>query len=449
MNNLKVGFSRVDITPPLGIDIVGYFVPRFATGVLDNLEINCVAFEQNGKKALMLAVDHLGIKQQYISIIRDAIVAATSVDPNAIYIHATHTHTGPSVIAEGENSEMIQKYFEFMVKRAADASVMALNDLVPSKMGYGTGTAPNIAFVRRFRMKDGSLRTNPGVNNPDIVAPVGDVDESVNVLRFDREDGLSIVSVNFGDHPDVVGGTKISGDWPALTRKLVEKVLDNTKCIVFNGCQGDVNHVNVHPTGGYLNGMFMDFDDVSRGYDHSKYMARVITGGVLQAYDKVKYCDNIELKYYQKKINLASNMADPKDLPEAHRINDLHVAGKDSEIGAEGMMLTTIVAEAARMVRLEHGPESFDMTVSGISLGPVAFVGFPGEPFTGIGRGVKAFDGFELVMHTCLTNGSEGYFPMEDAYTEGGYEARSSNFKAGVAESLITEGTNVLKELVK
>ena len=449
MNDLKIGFSRVNITPPLGIDVSGYYVPRIADGILDELEINCIALEQNGKRALMLSFDLLQMKDDCTNTVKNAVMAATGVDEQAIYLHSTHTHTGPAIVAIGDNAEKIQKYLDFLTQRAADVSVMALADLTPCKMGYGTGTAPNIAFVRRFRMKDGSIRTNPGVNNPDIVAPMGDVDESVNVLRFDREDGQTIISVNFGDHPDVVGGTKISGDWPALTRKVVEKTLDNTKCIVFNGCEGDVNHVNVFPTGGYLNGMFMDFDDVSRGYDHSLYMARVITGGVLQAFDKVKYCDNTELNYHQKKITLASNMADPKDLPEAHRINDLHLAGKDDEIGAEGMMLTTIVAEAARMVRLENGPESFEMTLSGISLGPVAFIGFPGEPFTGIGRGVKEYDGFELVMHTCLTNGCSGYFPMTDAYTEGGYEAKSSIFKAGVAESLITEGINVLKELNK
>ena len=26
----------------------------------------------------------------------------------------------------------------------------------------------------------------------------------------------------------------------------------------------------------------------------------------------------------------------------------------------------------------------------------------------------------------CLTNGAEGYYPMKEAYDEGGYEARSS-----------------------
>ena len=36
---------------------------------------------------------------------------------------------------------------------------------------------------------------------------------------------------------------------------------------------------------------------------------------------------------------------------------------------------------------------------------------------------------------------------MQEAYDEGGYEARSSNFRAGVAEQLITEGTELLKAL--
>ena len=83
---------------------------------------------------------------------------------------------------------------------------MAVRDMTDAKMGYAVGCAPHIAFVRRFRMKDGSIRTNPGVNNPDIVAPIGDVDERVNVLRFVRKCAPDIVIANFGVHPDVVGG---------------------------------------------------------------------------------------------------------------------------------------------------------------------------------------------------------------------------------------------------
>lgn len=446
--SFKVGFGRVNANPMMGIEIAGYFKVRIADGILDDLEVNAIALECNDKKIVMLSIDHCGLNKILLGEYREMIAKATGLEMDSIFIAATHTHTGPKIDLKNLD-EKSAAYKDFLGLRCVDAAVFALADLKPAKMGWGIGQAPNIAFVRRFRMKDGSIKTNPGVDNPDIVAPIGDVDERVNVLRFDREGAETVVLVNFGDHPDVVGGCKISADWPGLLRKNVEKTLDNTKCLFFNGAQGDVNHVNVHPTGGYLNDMFMDFDDVARGYSHANYMSRVVLGGVLQAYDKVKYVEVNDIQAKIREINVASNKADPKDLPEAHRINDLHMAGKDDELPYKGMMLTTIVAEAGRMVRLENAPDSFAMPLSGLKIGPVMFVGIPGEPFTGIGRGLKETEGFELIMPVCLANGSEGYFPMKDSYDEGGYEARSSNFKAGVAEFIVSEGKELIKDMAK
>ena len=99
------------------------------------------------------------------------------------------------------------------------------------------------------------------------------------------------------------------------------------------------------------------------------------------------------------------------------------------------------------MVRLEHGPASFPMYLTGIAIGSIAIAGIPGEPFTGIGKALKEASGWDLVLPMCLVNGSQGYFPMKEAYDEGGYEARSSNFKAGVAELIIQEGTALLDSL--
>lgn len=445
MNTLHAGFSRVDVTPMLGIGMAGYFVPRFADGVLDPLQINALALSCGEEKVVLMSIDHCGIVKEVLAPMIDGICEVTGLPREAVYIHSTHTHTGPFLNPNPTDPLEIE-YAQFVKRKFADAAKLALDDLQPAKMGYGVGEAPNIAFVRRFRMKDGSVRTNPGVDNPDIVAPIGDVDERVNVLRFDREND-SLVLVNFGNHPDVVGGCKISADWPGFLRNCVETALDNTKCIFFNGAQGDVNHVNVHPRGGYLNDMFMDFDDVARGYKHARYMGRVVTGGVLQVYDKVKYVDVDSIRFAQKFIEVPANLPDPAEMPEAHRINDLHNAGRDAEIPYTGMMLTTVVARSARMVRLEHGPESFRMPLSAIAIGPVAMFGVPGEPFTGVGRALKEAEGFELVLPTCNTNAKEGYFPMLECYEEGGYEAGSSNFKAGVAELIIQEGTSLLDNL--
>ena len=445
---LKAGYAKVNVNPMLGIGLSGYFKIRLAEGVLDDLEIVALALESDGKKALMLCIDNLGIDKDLNLWLREHISETTGIPTDAIYLGATHTHTAPYFRDNVYLDEKLEKeYQQFVYHRMADVAKAAVEDLKPARMGYGVGEAPNVAFVRRFRMKDGSVRTNPGVDHPEIEAPIGLVDERVSVVRFDREGADTLVLVNFANHPDVVGGNQISADWPGLLRKQVEKSLDHVKCIFFNGCQGDINHVNVHPRGGFLNDMFMDFDDVSRGYGHAQYIARVVTGGVLQAFDKVQYTEEHRLVTVQKTMKILSNMPDPAELPEARYINEMHLAGKDAELPYKGMMLTTMVAKAARMLRLEQGPEFFEMPISGIRLGPVAFIGLPGEPFNAIGRALKETEGYGLIFPTCCTNGYQGYFPMKDAYEEGGYEAGTSNFKAGTAEQIIEEGKELLKEM--
>ena len=446
MNTLCAGFARVDITPATGIGIAGYFKPRYVKGVLDALELNALALQCGQTRLVLLSLDHCGVHTPEAAAIRAAAAKVCDLPVEAVYLHATHTHTAPFLVVNSDD-RLEQEYFDFVLHRAADAARYALDDLQPARMGYAVGSAPNIAFVRRFRMKDGSIQTNPGVNNPDIVEPIGEVDERVNVLRFDREGTDSLVLVNFGNHPDTVGGELVSADWPGFLRRRLEKALDNVRCFFFNGAQGDVNHVNVHPTAGDFNDMFVDFDDVSRGYGHARHMGNVVAGAVLQVFDKVTYLDIDTLKALQKTIQISSNMPSPEQLPEARRIEELHQAGRDCDIPYEGMMLTTVVAEAERMLKLADGPEHFDMKLSGIAIGTIAMIGIPGEPFTGIGRALKQAPGWTLVLPTCLTNGSDGYFPMQDAYDEGGYEARSSPFKAGVAERIISEGTKLLAEL--
>ena len=67
--------------------------------------------------------------------------------------------------------------------------------------------------------------------------------------------------------------------------------------------------------------------------------------------------------------------------------------------------------------------------------------------YRGIGIELKNIEGWKMVLPCCCTNGYEGYFPMKEAYDEGGYETGSSDFKAGVAEIIIEEGKKLLNSL--
>jgi hypothetical protein len=169
----------------------------------------------------------------------------------------------------------------------------------------------------------------------------------------------------------------------------------------------------------------------------------------MSVYDKVEYVDDVELNYSLNIVDIPANKGTKEELVLAHKYNDLHNAGKDDEIPFKAMMLTTVVAEAARMVRLENAPDFFKLPFTAFSIGKIAFFGIPGEPFTEIGNGVRKADGWDLIIPCCLTNGSEGYFPMKDSYDEGGYEARSSGFKAGTAELIIEKGVKILSDLRK
>ena len=150
-----------------------------------------------------------------------------------------------------------------------------------------------------------------------------------------------------------------------------------------------------------------------------------------------------------KDIPVLSNRPTPEQMPLARKYKELHEAGRDDLIPYTAMELTTVVAEALRMCRLENSPEEIIMNLTGIKLGSVALVGIPGEPFTDIGVGIKKAEGWDLILPCALTNGAFGYFPMKSAYDEGGYEARSSNYKSGVAERIIEGGIELLKDLRK
>ena len=62
------------------------------------------------------------------------------------------------------------------------------------------------------------------------------------------------------------------------------------------------------------------------------------------------------------------------------------------------------------------------------------------------GKPVELFsEKTECVYVTCYRNSVKEVF--KDAYDEGGYEAGTSNFRAGVAELIIEEGKKLVEDL--
>ena len=479
----KVGFAREDITPPLGSFMPGYYKDRRAKEILDPLQINCVAFSDGAKTALVMQFDTEALSDSVANRMRDAVVKATGVARDGILLHASHTHDGGYLAMKSDNgsasaaregdagvpsnaTQVDLIYVSMCVTRAADAAVEAIRDLKPAKLSYQRSEAKRISFGRRYLMKDGKIRTNPGTNNPDIVKPAGiPPDEQVQVLRIDREGGLPICLINFQTHPDVVGGETITADWPGLTRTVFEAAtLGQALCIVINGTQGDVNHCNVMPRPGELNGLTRDFDAVDRGYEHAWHMANVLAAAALSKWMKCIPLEAGDIKFATRNVRVPAHKAkdsDEKNLAWANDVWQLHeksekdgVAGTPKDYvtikyGWADMELTTEVARAGRIRRMATHADFHDLPIYGVAIGKsVAFGGFPGEPFNDIGKAIKKDSPFTLTILSCLTNGSRGYFPFSDAYA-GGYESATSPFGPTVADDLIKGQLKLLGELAK
>ena len=134
-------------------------------------------------------------------------------------------------------------------------------------------------------------------------------------------------------------------------------------------------------------------------------------------------------------------------MEEAEKIHDLYVNGRANELPFKEMELTTKVAEARRIVRLEKGPESYSFCLSAIKIGDFVFAGIPGEPFTDIANRIYDGSPFDTTILCALANGSESYFPTTKAYSEGGYEAGTSSLAPGGDDIIVNGMVNLLKEL--
>ena len=445
---MKAGFGKVCINPPYGAPIVGYYEERLTKGIHDDLYARATAFDDGEKKAVIIAVDVCLLAQKYYEECKTLINEATGICKEAIFINCSHTHTGP-LLGKDFASEKCSDpaYDKMFVASIRDAAVYAVNDLKEAKIETASSQAKNISFVRRYRMKDGGVQTNPGVNNPNIDHALATPNETVKLVKIIRESADDIVMVNFGTHPDSVGGDYISADYMGYVCDIMEKSVPNIKCMFLLGCQGDVNHVNVAPTKGEAAISKIDFDGVPRSNAHAEHMGRIIAGAALSVYSITEEVKSDKISFVFDKVILPSHQQNDR-IEEAKKIHDLYVAGRANELPFKEMELTTAVAEARRIINLENGPESYDFFLSAIKVGDLVFAGIGGEPFTEIGNRICEASPFDETILCCLTNSAGGYIPTRKAYDEGGYEARGSHLKPG-GDDIVVDGMIKLFDQIK
>ena len=436
MGNLKAGFAKLDITGFRGQFVSGYYRGRNAKGVIDPLYITAVAFSDGENTAVLISSDLLGMygatMGQSDRVANEAAVA-NGLPEGSVFFHMTHTHTGPGVGFGDDLSE----YEVFLKHRIEDVIAIALEDMKPVKGIYGSndGIVEDTAYVRRLRMKSGKVYTWGKFEDPNIEDYAEEVDKSLRLIKIERENDKEIIIVNFQMHPDTLGGMDYCSDYVGALRNMVEREIPNSRCIFFDGAEGDVTASNYKGPA------------PEKGYEvRTKRLGENIAREAIRIYKDLKALKGDKVKIFNEYYDCPTKR-NPAEVPESKRIIELHESGRDAELGHQGIV-NCLVSHAYNILTLEKDKrDTMQLKVSGVRVGDFCFIGMPCEPFCEIGRRVRAHSKFAITCVTCQTNGSVGYIMLAEDFDNGGYEPASTKVKRGSGELLIEVSNRVADKL--
>jgi hypothetical protein len=439
---LQAGIAVVDITPPAGYRMSGYFYERLNTGTHDPLQAKALVLRQGEEQAALVLCDLIGLSRDVSGRARALAAKKTGIPVEHILIAATHSHTGPlysgalrnyfheqAVAAKGEDPHEKIDYPAALAEKLAEAIGRAKESARPARLRAGMARQEGLSFNRRFHMKSGIVQFNPGKLNPNIVRPAGPIDPDVGLLRFLSGDkDLALLTV-FALHLDTVGGTEYSADFPFYLERKLRTALGSDCVSLFGaGTCGDINHIDVSRK------------DPQKGQEEAARIGTTLAETVQVALPKLQEARSPRLATRQAIVNAPLQKYDAEAIAQARK--DMAKIGK-----RELPFLKEV--EACKIVSLQSLPkETLPMEVQVFRLSDeAAVVGLPGEIFVDLGLAIKKASPFPVTLVIELCNDSPGYVPTVKAFKEGSYETVNSRVQPGGGEKLVEAATRLLKEL--
>lgn len=434
---LTVGYGEADLKPPLGASMPGYFQDRKATGFLDPLLAKALYLGHGSFRGALVVLDLIGIGVPQVEAIRRAVHRSHGIPEQNLWVHATHSHTG-TMVPRRFTSDANQIVPGFSVGEVDQSWVDALPGRVAEAVGKGQAAArrgeaelgqtrvDHVAFYRRFKMRDGTVRTNPGRNNPNVVGPAGEPDPTLTVLRFPASRALLVV---FGMHPDVIGGTQYSADYPAyLTHRVRSKLGDDWNVLFLNAACGNINHIDVaNPA-------------QKKGVEESTRLGEILGDAAARALERAERISIDTVGISTKTVDSRLRQVPPEVVKEAERVL--------REEPAQAQAFNGLFAPAA-IVLGRTKDTVVPVEISAMRLGPAGLVGMPGEIFVELAREVQHDSPLDPTRVIGLTNGAFGYIPTAAAFEEGGYETgyRSARFEPVTGQRWAQAAIECLKQL--
>jgi neutral ceramidase len=440
---LRLGAAELDITPPVGYRMAGYFDERLSTGVHDRLKAKALVLQQGREQIALVFCDLLGLSLKVSTNARAFASRQTGIPVAHIVISATHSHTGPlfddvrrdyfhqaAVAAQGTDPQETIDYPAFLIERLVKVIVTAQKNARVAQLEAGITRQENLAFNRRYWMKDGKVVFNPGQLNPNIVRPAGPTDPDVAILLA-REHGAKEPYAGvtiFAMHSDTVGGTLFSADYEYYVEQTLRRALGSNYISAFGlGTCGDLNHIDVSR------------QEPVTGFEVAERLGRTLGQTVLEAVPRLTVIEHPMLTTRSKSLQAALQEASPQQIAEARAMLDRLADSKTD-------FYTRV--STVKVLDLAQRGSSWPMEVQVIRFdADTALVCLPGEIFVELGLSIKRASPFRRTLVMSVCNDRPSYVPTLKAFQEGSYEITNSRVKPGVGEELVKTAVKMLNQL--
>jgi neutral ceramidase len=440
-DSIEAGAAEIDITPPAGMRMAGYFDERFATGVHDPLKAKALVLRQGGQEIAMVFCDLVGVSLNVTTNARTQASKKTGIPVPNIMICATHSHTGPlfddvrdyyfheAAIAKfGKDPHEPVHYPTFLTEKLVAVIGEAHSKLHAAQLEVGVATQENLTFNRRYWMKNGKVAFNPGQLNTNIVRAAGPTDSDVGIL-FAREPeakhpfaGLTV----FAMHSDTVGGSEYSADYAYYLQQMLRSAYSEDFISAFAaGTCGDLNHINVNKK------------EPIKGFDVAERLGTTLGATVKNA--RLTRITKPSFAVRSTTLQIPLQEPTPEELADAR--------AKTEKIGDPDTPFMAKVILVKNLDLMRRGP-TCPMEVQLVRLdSDIAFVFLPCEIFVELGLAIKHSSPFKRTIVISICNDRPSYVPTTKAFIEGSYEVTNARVKSGAGEMLVEAAVKLLNEL--
>ncbi|NLN19743.1 MAG: hypothetical protein GX162_10800 [Firmicutes bacterium] len=393
----QAGFSQVDITPWMGVELSGYgfYLGRRTSDVHSRLLAQGAAFRTDDSGVLIISADVLGYDRDSANRVRTALSQATGLPVSAIALCATHTHCGPATFFLRGCGEVSPEYLSFFEHRLIQAGVLAWQRLRPATLYAAHGRLPGVAFNR----------TRQG-------GPVDDLQQCLFVC--DDSGDLMGILTRFSCHAVVFRNTHThaSPDWVGEMRTCLRSKWPGLAVLFLQGACGDLNPAPLLPS--------MSYEQWAEGVGH------IVAGGVMQLWARRRPLGEGGLSSLSRMVSLPADLGVMTEEQLKDAVQKAEEAyRKNPSVFTQGAhrFWSEYLAQWQRDYYGKGAPDAWSGEIQCLRIGHLSMLFHGAEMFSAVAQEIRDQSFGDDVWVVGYTNDFWGYIPDPVDFERRGYAA--------------------------